>query len=117
MVVLLIAELRPNSAPNVVRWTRNSSIASAEGRIPALQAAIAEELPRPRVDVFGARTNGGVVDRRAAAELGAERSSLDAKLLDRIGGGPDSSAAGCDCGGTPTPPGGRLWSPNEWWCC
>ena len=36
MVVLMIAELRPNSAPNVERCTRNSSTASAEGRIPAL---------------------------------------------------------------------------------
>ena len=32
----MIAELRPNSAPKVERCTRNSSTASAEGRIPAL---------------------------------------------------------------------------------
>jgi hypothetical protein len=36
IVVLMIAELRPNSAPKVDRWTPNSSIASAEGRMPAL---------------------------------------------------------------------------------
>src|ERR1700732_958167 len=36
MVVLITDDERPNSAPKVVRCTRNSSIASADGRMPAL---------------------------------------------------------------------------------
>ena len=56
MVVLTTDALRPNSAPNVDRWTLNSSIASGLGRMPALpKRAFRVSMPFTRKLLFDSR--------------------------------------------------------------